>query len=202
MYCIAHIGAIHDIQFVHHLSIDRLSKVPGKEKEKFFSKAFDTIEEKWEVCAVPENKAPNQMKIAELNIGLSSKSLGEITPEHALRELVSCGFKVITYRTQESVSNDGKETCFACKVELPQYWQTLLENIAKRLGQDCIAVVGFIGQSPYDTFAPEFWVKPEPTEAERFIDYLQSTLIPDLKESGYECTAEDFETLISFYLNK
>lgn len=33
-----------------------------------------------------------------------------------------------------------------------------------------------------------------PTE---FIDYLQATLIPDLRESGRDCTADDFETAIS-----
>lgn len=33
---------------------------------------------------------------------------------------------------------------------------------------------------------------------ERFIIYLNETLIPDLKSSGYEATAEDFETAIQF----
>lgn len=33
---------------------------------------------------------------------------------------------------------------------------------------------------------------------EEFIDYLRETLIPDLRESGRDCTADDFETAIEF----
>jgi hypothetical protein len=33
---------------------------------------------------------------------------------------------------------------------------------------------------------------------ESFIRYLRNTLIPDLRESGREFTAEDFETAIAF----
>lgn len=33
---------------------------------------------------------------------------------------------------------------------------------------------------------------------ESFLAFLRDTLIPDLKESGHECTAEDFETAIEF----
>ena len=101
------------------------------------------------------------MKIAELNIGLSSKTLGQITETRALNQLGIHGFKVIAKRTQESVSKDGKETCLACKVELPDKWQEKLRAIADNLGQDCITVAGFIGQSPYDTFCPKLWVSPE-----------------------------------------
>lgn len=36
------------------------------------------------------------------------------------------------------------------------------------------------------------WTKDE------FIEYLLNTLIPDLKESGREATAEDFETTVAF----
>ena len=32
---------------------------------------------------------------------------------------------------------------------------------------------------------------------EDFLSFLQDTLIPDLKESGHDCTAEDFETCVS-----
>lgn len=105
------------------------------------------------------------MKIAELNIGLSSKSLGEIPEYVALNWLHTYGFKVIAKRTQESVSADGKELCLACKVELPENWQAKLASVASELGQDCIAVVGFIGCAPYDTFAPEVWVSPEKPKA-------------------------------------
>lgn len=113
---------------------------------------------------VASNKAhvKNKMKIAELNIGLSSKLRKRPHyPETVLHELRSHGFLVITYRLQEAESNDGKETCLACKVELPDGWQILLEHISDVLGQDCIVVAGFIGRAPYDTFAPELWVSPE-----------------------------------------
>jgi hypothetical protein len=33
---------------------------------------------------------------------------------------------------------------------------------------------------------------------EEFINYLEDTLIPDLIESGHECTAEDFRACIAF----
>lgn len=33
---------------------------------------------------------------------------------------------------------------------------------------------------------------------ESFCDYLRSTLIPDLRESGSTCTADDFETALKF----
>ena len=44
--------------------------------------------------------------------------------------------------------------------------------------------------------------KARSIEAEGFIGWLESTLIPDLKESGSEATAEDFETLIAHYRAK
>lgn len=37
---------------------------------------------------------------------------------------------------------------------------------------------------------------------ERFVEYLQETLIPDLKDSGSDATAEDFETAVHFILNR
>ncbi len=30
-----------------------------------------------------------------------------------------------------------------------------------------------------------------------FVAYLEETLIPDLRESGHECTAEDFERCVA-----
>lgn len=98
------------------------------------------------------------MKIAELNIGLRSKSLGEITPETVLSLLKAERFNIITFRLQESVSLDGNEICLACKVILPDDWQAKLAIIADYLGQDCIAVVGFIGARPYDNFNGLLWV--------------------------------------------
>lgn len=38
------------------------------------------------------------------------------------------------------------------------------------------------------------------TRAE-FCDYLRNTLIPDLRESGSEATADDFETALGFIAN-
>lgn len=35
----------------------------------------------------------------------------------------------------------------------------------------------------------------EQTDLE-FVAYLEETLIPDLKESGHDCTAEDFERCV------
>jgi len=35
-----------------------------------------------------------------------------------------------------------------------------------------------------------------------FIEFLEETLIPDLKESGYIYTAEDFETAVYFMRGK
>jgi hypothetical protein len=36
---------------------------------------------------------------------------------------------------------------------------------------------------------------------EEFVNYLETTLIPDLKESGHVNTAEDFETAVEFINN-
>ena len=33
-------------------------------------------------------------------------------------------------------------------------------------------------------------------ETTEFIAYLKDTLIPDLRESGYECTADDFDRCV------
>lgn len=101
------------------------------------------------------------MKLIELNIGLTSAKLGTITACEALNALQNRGFVLITYRTQESVCKDGKETCLAVKCEAPSDWQERLADLAKHLGQDCIAVCGFIGPAPYDTFAPSLWVSSE-----------------------------------------
>ena len=124
------------------------------------------------------------MKIAELNIGLSSKRLGEITPETALNELYVHDFRVISSRIVKSVSEDGVENCLACKVELPNGWQENLVHVSNELGQDCIAVAGFIGQSPYDTFCAELWQSPE--------------VIPDSYASGFDGYASDLETALHF----
>lgn len=150
------------------------------------------------------------MKIIELNIGLSSKTREELNFVEVLNALNARGFNLIAYRLHDSVCKDGVERCLAVKCEAPSDWQSQLATLSDKLGQDCIAVVGFIGHSPYDAFVPSLWVEPVPDkiktaqtiEANGFIDYLEGILIPDLRESGYEATAEDFETLIQYYKNK
>lgn len=146
------------------------------------------------------------MKIIELNIGLSSKTQADLNFVEVLNALTGRGFTLITYRVVTSACKDGEEKCLACKVECPDDWQGQLATLSDKLGQDCIAVVGFIGHSPYDAFVPSLWVEPvaqaahEPTGDGQtlgsFVTYLRETLIPDLKESGFEATAEDFETLL------
>lgn len=39
---------------------------------------------------------------------------------------------------------------------------------------------------------------PVPWRKGRFIEYLEQTLIPDLRDSGRDATADDFETCIKF----
>lgn len=102
------------------------------------------------------------MKIAELNIGLNSKNRKRPeTPETVLNELRIHGFRVITARVVASSSLDGAEDCLACKTELPENWQSSLTHIANLLGQDCIAVVGFVGHAPYDNFCADLWIRSE-----------------------------------------
>ena len=100
------------------------------------------------------------MKIIELNIGLSTPQGGKINFVEVLNALNARGFNLITYRLQNSVCKDGVETCLAVKAECPDDWQAQLRLLSDKLGQDCIAVVGFIGHAPYDTFAPSLWVSP------------------------------------------
>lgn len=97
------------------------------------------------------------MKLAEINIGLTSKTLGEISEEQAFIPLTAYGFEIIAYRIAESVAAGEKELCLAVKVVLPERWQEKLSEVAEILGQDCIAVVGFIGCAPYDTFIRKHW---------------------------------------------
>lgn len=146
------------------------------------------------------------MKTLEINIGLSSKELGVINPETALNELRVQGFEIIVYRLQESTCEDGAETCLVARVGLPEDWQTGLAFIADKLGQECIAVAGFIGADPYESFDPSLWVTPE-AKPERtvngwtlsqFKDYLRDVIIPDSQQSGFTGYAEDLETALQF----
>lgn len=46
--------------------------------------------------------------------------------------------------------------------------------------------------------AAEIRLKRRRPETVEYIDWLETTLIPDLKESGRDATAEDFEKCIEF----
>jgi hypothetical protein len=148
------------------------------------------------------------MKIIELNIGLSSKKLGTLNPNVVLNSLTGRGFECIKHRLVESVCKDGEETCLAWKGKAPADWQAQLADLSERLGQDCIAVCGFIGQSPYDTFCADLWVSPEAPEApeaqfngftrQEFLGYLEFCIIPDSRLSGFDAYADDLETALHF----
>ena len=151
------------------------------------------------------------MKTLELNIGLSSKELGVINPETALNELRIQGFEILVYRVVPSSCKDGGEDCLAVRVGLPEDWQDGLAFLADKLGQECIAIAGFAGADPYESFDPSLWVTPEakPAKAplevngwtlEQFKSYLLETIIPDSRESGFDGYAEDLETALSFIL--
>jgi hypothetical protein len=106
------------------------------------------------------------MKTAELNIGLSSNIIGEISPRTVERALNYHGFTVIESRLAESEAEGETELCFACKVELPENWQEELFEVSLTLGQNCIAVAGFIGRKPYDAFIARHWISPDKEEPE------------------------------------
>lgn len=101
------------------------------------------------------------MKIIELNIGLTSKALGQLNYIEVLNALTGRGFECIKYRLVESVSQDGPETCLAYKGKAPADWQDQLASLSDNYGQDCIAIAGFIGQSPYDAFCADLWVSSD-----------------------------------------
>ena len=160
----------------------------------------------------------------QLNIGLSSKTLGTLNPIVILNALTGAGFIRTTHRIAPSSCEDGAEDVLAWQGHAPAYWERELTALAKRHGQDCIAyrVEAFSGPSPYDEFDASLWKSPV-TEAgpsdcqamqarhaakagetvngwtrESFRRFLTETLIPDLLESGSEATAQDFETALAF----
>jgi hypothetical protein len=101
------------------------------------------------------------MKILELNIGLSTPQGGQINFIEVLNALNARGFDLITYRLHDSICKDGVEKCLAVKVKAPDDWQSQLASLSDKWGQDCIAVCGFIGHSPYDAFCADLWKAPE-----------------------------------------
>ncbi|MDD5651644.1 MAG: hypothetical protein PHF86_14715 [Candidatus Nanoarchaeia archaeon] len=44
--------------------------------------------------------------------------------------------------------------------------------------------------------------QPSQNSAEDYIDYLEGTLIPDLREAGMDATADDFETVVEMLKNR
>jgi hypothetical protein len=101
------------------------------------------------------------MKIIELNIGLSTPQGGQLNFIEVLNALNARGFDLITYRLHDSICKDGVEKCLAVKLTPPADWQSQLASLSNKFGQDCIAVVGFIGHAPYDTFCADLWKSPE-----------------------------------------
>lgn len=134
----------------------------------------------------------NIMKLIELNIGLSSKTLGNINPNEVLNSLTGRGFIIHKYRIQESQCRDGVEKCLAVKCETKEDWQVQLRVLSDRYGQDCIAVVGFIGHSPYDAFCPSLWVEPVPE-----ID--KERLLARWLDAGEKLTDEEANIAYDFY---
>lgn len=101
------------------------------------------------------------MKLIELNIGLSSKALGQLNYIEVINSLTGRGFELINYRVVESVSKDGPEKCLAWKGKPPIDWQNQLASLSDKYGQDCIGIAGFIGHDPYDTFCADLWASPD-----------------------------------------
>lgn len=144
----------------------------------------------------------------ELNIGLSSKTLGIINPVQVLNALTGAGFALVAYRVVPSDCTDGAEDCLAVIAEAPADALKQLAALSERYGQECIAFAGFAGPDPYPAFDRTFWKEPVEIEREaskprleafQFIGWLESTLIPDLRADGFEGTPADFETLIEHY---
>jgi hypothetical protein len=150
------------------------------------------------------------MKIIELNIGLSSKTLGNLSPCVVLNALTGRGFECVKYRLVESTSKDGAEKCLAWKGKPPGDWQAQLADLSDAFGQDCVAVTCFVGHDPYDCFCADLWVSTESPEPKarfsgftrkEFVNYLEFCIIPDSRESGFDSYADDLETALHFLRN-
>jgi hypothetical protein len=109
------------------------------------------------------------MKRIELNIGLHSKTHGILNPIAILNALTGRGFVIIHYRVAQSTCEDGQEPCLAVRVGWPN--TRPLDNVIVELnrlaidyGQDCIALTGFAGPAPYESFDPQYWITPEQDE--------------------------------------
>lgn len=73
--------------------------------------------------------------------------------------------------------------------------QAIQAEHAERIAAKRVELEGEKDGTPvcHDASPVDGWEAPE-----QFCAYLEGVLIPDLKDSGYECTAEDFETAVAF----
>lgn len=142
----------------------------------------------------------------ELNIGLSSKTLGELNPVAIVNALTGRGFHTLKFKVVESTCEDGKELCLAVQTLAPNDWQDQITDLAKSLGQDCIACALFLGSDPYEEFDERLWKTPHEREnitvdgftLAEFKNYLKNTIIPDSENSGFEGYARDLTTALLF----
>lgn len=165
------------------------------------------------------------MKTITLNIGLETLQGNTLEVDCALSAIAACGVSIDSSHVVTGTWKGKEEQTLVIRGRTNnQQIAECLALAAVILCQDCIAAT--IGNlygpnlNGYD-FDPELFhsdklvestadydylsalpSKPIDNQAEEFISYLRETLIPDLYESGYEATADDFETLIRHYANK
>lgn len=111
------------------------------------------------------------MKTIALNIGLHSKTQGQLNPIAILNALTGRGFHVLNYRVAQSTCEDGAEPCLAVRCKANVGFHAELENLAEDYGQDCIAFAGFAGPACYATFYSQYWISPDEPEATTDADY-------------------------------
>jgi len=139
------------------------------------------------------------MKKIEINIGLSSKPLGELNPIKIVNALTGRGFHVLAYRVAPSSSEDGPELCLACRVAVRDTcpWDNVIRDLNKLAvdyGQACIAFTGFAGPDSYETFDPKYWITPEAkpetvSTAQAVIDRIISGLPDAYQDAVYLAAA-------------
>jgi hypothetical protein len=96
----------------------------------------------------------------EINVGLSSKTLGEINPKEVLNSLTGRGFILEAFRVVPSDCKDGSEDCLTIRTQAPEDWQFHIAEISALYGQECIGCALFLGPEPYDEFDPTLWKTP------------------------------------------
>lgn len=108
-----------------------------------------------------------------INIGLSSKKLGDIPFIEAVTVLRTLGFERTHTRIAQSQSEDGPEAVLVYSGRHVSSVAEVLSNLhaaAVRLGQDCIAVRlttpsfcaldALVGPRPYDSFNSTLFIEP------------------------------------------